>query len=36
MQVESPCWVAAVGYAATDALRPKKRKPLDEVMTYIG
>ena len=28
--------VVAVGYAATDALRPKKRKPLDEVMTYIG
>ena len=28
--------VIAVGYAATDALRPKKRKPLDEVMTYIG
>ena len=28
--------VVAVGYATTDALRPKKRKPLDEVMTYIG
>ena len=28
--------VIAVGYAATDALRTKKRKPLADTMTYIG
>ena len=27
--------VIAVGYAATDALRPKKRKPLDELSVGI-
>ena len=27
--------VIAVGYAATEQLRPKRRKELEEIMTYL-